>query len=567
MCPSKREGRPGRSVTVTLVCAGLLGVLSVGRSPTLGAELPYVDDIQQERSSDGPARLVMRPSAKLDLVMIVAALADQQRAFMRSLHDEMLGAYWVNNTRQFALEAAPRHLKTLRAQGLWGDRLLELAMHLSEPPALERVVPWSDGLLAVAGGGEDETAPAQLDRFVDELRDFAEKSRFMERYTRKADEYQAMQTTLETTFKGTRPLEQNTGFWGVDAPGDFYLLPSPVMLGGSLASVAVGSRTHQFMAFGPARPEDLENTGFLHHVVYHELSHPLVDPVLAAHRDDLDGSKQLWFAVSSRLSRGQNVLNWTDCVGEHLLRAYNVRLLRDQSAVQAELAIDSEVAAGFLYMRQFLALLDDYAADRKRWPDLAAFMPEMSTRLDATASSDAAIDPATRPPAFSLNNPGFEATGDGWLVSGWELARAGSVPTVTDAGFPQVTRDGNNAHGGEASLRVDVTDATRDLIAVEQGPLAVRPGGTVRVSGWLKTDEVARHTGQQRVCGFYVLFMNGDGDVISRGETDSAVGTIDWTALSGEFVAPAGTVGARFGILLGMSGTAWFDDLNFERLD
>jgi hypothetical protein len=114
---------------------------------------------------------------------------------------------------------------------------------------------------------------------------------------------------------------------------------------------------------------------------------------------------------------------------------------------------------------------------------------------------------------------------------------------------------------------VEVSPDTTGLVAVEQGPLAVRAGGTIRISTWLKTRDVERQGLQQKVCGLYVLFQDRSGEVLSRGETDSAVGTLDWTELSGEFVAPPGTTRLTVGILLGMSGTAWFDDLKLTRVD
>jgi len=95
----------------------------------------------------------------------------------------------------------------------------------------------------------------------------------------------------------------------------------------------------------------------------------------------------------------------------------------------------------------------------------------------------------------------------------------------------------------------------------------VRTGGTVRVAAWVKTEDVNREGMQQKVCGIYVLFFNKAGEIISRGESDSAVGTLDWTRLTAEFVAPPNAVRAGLGILLGMSGTAWFDDMEFERVD
>ena len=562
--PTWRVHRHGMRVLAWLAMAGLAATVPAAAAP---GEFPYVEALKGGKESKSPPRLVLRSSPKLDLVMIVASIADQQRLFRRALSDNPLGTYWVNNTRQFSFEEAPKHLRELRAQGLWGERLLELAMHLSEPPALERVVPWSENLLSAAGGSADETPAERLDRFVEELRLFAAKCRFVDRLAEKQELYRALEEVLTRSFAGQDPLAVNAAFWGVKPRGDFHLIPSPMMTGGYLTSVTAGGRTHQFLAFGPARQQELANQFFLHHLVYHELGHPLVDPILAEHGDELDASKQLWFAVSSQLSGKQSVLTWNDCVGEHLLRAYTIRLLRETDPVLAELSVDNEEANGFLYTRRFLALLDAYAAGRDRWNGLAGFIPEMSSRLAALAENYADLDPRTRPPDFAVVNAGFEGQGDGWLLKGWELIRAGSVAGNPDPRLAEVARDPAAAHAGRASVRITVRDDTRDLVAVEQGPLAVRAGGNVRISGWVKTDNVVRKGTQQRVCGLYVLFMDRQGTVLSRGETDSAIGTLDWTALSGEFIAPPGTAHARMGILLGMSGTAWFDDLDFERLD
>ena len=98
-----------------------------------------------------------------------------------------------------------------------------------------------------------------------------------------------------------------------------------------------------------------------------------------AFASEIDASKSLWFAVSSELSGNQNILTWTDCVGEHLLRAYNIRRLREEDPVLAELSITSEQSSGYLYARQFLGLLDTYSRGRKQWAGLSAFLPEMTT--------------------------------------------------------------------------------------------------------------------------------------------------------------------------------------------
>jgi hypothetical protein len=214
-------------------------------------------------------------------------------------------------------------------------------------------------------------------------------------------------------------------------------------------------------------------------------------------------------------------------------------------------------------VRGFAEWLEDYAADRGSWPTLSAFLPELARRLKVEAAHPASFDSGEGIPAFDLRNAGFEATHRTSVFDAWELLSGGSIPMEGPREMGRVARDTEVKHGGGASLRLANDARTTDLIAVEQGPMAARPGATMRVSGWVKTKDVAREGAQQKVCGLYVVFLDKDGKILSRGETDSAVGTVDWTRLSGEFTVPSGTIRSYVGVLNGMSGTAWFDDVSY----
>ncbi|TDI34018.1 MAG: DUF4932 domain-containing protein [Acidobacteria bacterium] len=548
------------------MCIGVLTLLGAIAGP-LAAELPYITQARHGRDPGGEPRMIITASAQVELVTLVAARADYQRSVNPPQADNPLGTFWNQRSRPFGIHDAPRHLRELRNHGLWGDRLLEFALHLSSPPALERVIPWSSDLLDAARGESMEDPAGVLDQLRLEIKDFGEKVRFNDHFSAKEADYGAMVAGLESMLEGQDPMAQNAAFWGVKPGGDLYLIPSPLMAGGYLASIKVGSRTHQFLAFGPALAVRVVDANFLDHLLNHELSHLIVDPILRAHVDGLDASSALWRPLAQRLRSATHVVTWTDGIGEHLLRAYNIYLVQQEDPVQADLYVSTEEAGGYIYTRPFLGILSEYAGDRERWPSLEAYMPTLVERLAAMAEKVRDLDPSTRVPDFQLSNAGFEEGGGAWIARDWMLVRAGDLPGKAAGSFTEVRRDTQVAHEGTASLRLRIGPDTTGLVAVEQGPLAVRSGGTVRASAWVKTEEVQREGIQQKVCGLYVIFFNRSGEVISRGESDSAVGTLDWTLLSAEFVAPADTVRAGFGILLGMSGTAWFDDVDFERVD
>ena len=544
----------------------LLLALLAGGAAARGAELPYVEALRGGQASTRAPRLLIQASAKLELVTLVAARADYERTVNRPVPGNDLGGFWSANTRQFGYDEAPKHLRELQARGLWGDRLLEFALHLSDPPALERIVPWSEGLLTLLGP-DRQAAARDLEQLRQEIRSFGEKIRFMEHWASHHAEYSQLESSLRPLLGSADPVGENAAFWGSKPSGDFHLLPSAVVNGGYLASLQVGGHRHEFLAFGPVLPAGTTETGLLQHLVRHELSHPFVDPVLKSQEAGLATSRTLHTYLLGNPGVRRLPATWSEAVGEHLLRAYNVRVTRAVDPVHAELYVSSEQMNGFLYLRPFLAMLDDYAGQRAKWPDLAAFMPEVIRRLNALSVHPADMDPSRRAPEFELSNPGFEQGSPSWLVRDWTLFPGGSIGTTTPAVQARVTRDTRVVHGGTAALRIAVDGRTTDLVALEQGPLAVRAGGSVRLSGWVKTEGVVREGLQQKVCGLYVIFIDDSGNVLSRGETDSVVGTTDWTRLSGEFVAPTGTKRAFAGVLHGMTGTAWFDDLLYERLD
>jgi hypothetical protein len=250
-----------------------------------------------------------------------------------------------------------------------------------------------------------------------------------------------------------------------------------------------------------------------------------------------------------------------------LLRAYNIHLLRKRDPVLAELSVRSEQEIGYIYIRPFMEILEEYAGKRSSYPTFKDFIPTLAEHLHELTGRAQELNPITRAPDYDIAISVFEETGPAWLAKSWELVKAGDLPGTDGGILAKISRDTRVAHDGGASLRVEVSPDTTGLVAVEQGPLAVRAGGTIRISTWLKTRDVERQGLQQKVCGLYVLFQDRSGEVLSRGETDSAVGTLDWTELSGEFVAPPGTTRLTVGILLGMSGTAWFDDLKLTRVD
>jgi len=156
------------------------------------------------------------------------------------------------------------------------------------------------------------------------------------------------------------------------------------------------------------------------------------------------------------------------------------------------------------------------------------------------------------PSTGSLNllvNPGFES---GDFAPGWEYY--GDAPGASSS------VDSTLAHSGRYSARV-VFDGTADVnyCHVTQR-VAVTPGATYRLSGFIKTADLTTDSGallEVQDARSWTFFAKG---------TQMITGTQDWTYVERTFTVPSDTIEVRVFLRRiawagPISGTMWFDDI------
>ena len=147
----------------------------------------------------------------------------------------------------------------------------------------------------------------------------------------------------------------------------------------------------------------------------------------------------------------------------------------------------------------------------------------------------------------SFEQPGVKAT----LPAGWH----------GDAAV--FGRDTNVARTGTASLRFTNDDPSRYRLASQQVPL--EPGRTYRYSGWVKTKEIA---GSDSGATFCIEWSDNSGKWLGGSYATGISGTNDWTRITGVASVPdeAGRCAFSCYVRRGMTGTAWFDDVEIVRV-
>ncbi len=162
-------------------------------------------------------------------------------------------------------------------------------------------------------------------------------------------------------------------------------------------------------------------------------------------------------------------------------------------------------------------------------------------------------------PAIPLNLDMEQVSAHAPLPTGWIPSFLRRAPAPFTKGY-QVAIDSVVRHGGRYALRIQATGQPRTLgeygIAGFGLPTAFR-GKTIKLTGFLKTDQVQRGT-----AGLWMRVDGSDGPLaFDRMERQPLAGTTDWQEFSITLPLEDDTRAVYFGGLLFDKGTLWLDDL------
>jgi hypothetical protein len=131
-------------------------------------------------------------------------------------------------------------------------------------------------------------------------------------------------------------------------------------------------------------------------------------------------------------------------------------------------------------------------------------------------------------------------------------------------GDPQVYRlDRQVARSGQASLKYVNDDPQRYVLATQKVPL--EPGRKYRFGVWVKTEGI---TGEEAGATICMEWQGTDGKWMGGSYPSGVKGTRDWTRVEGVTRVPkeAASSTVLCYVRKGMTGTAWFDDVEVVRV-
>jgi hypothetical protein len=161
-----------------------------------------------------------------------------------------------------------------------------------------------------------------------------------------------------------------------------------------------------------------------------------------------------------------------------------------------------------------------------------------------------------------LQNSSFEKVGQDGIPEGWQISLFKGLQGEEEA---QYAVDNTVAQDGSNSFSFTGDYVTRRWYTLSQ-EIEVKDVKRVRLSGWMKLDQVELHPSQYAQCNLFLTYFDENHtrfQEMRRGDkrTRPRQGTRLWYEESVEFRVPEGTRYIEVGCILGMEGKVWFDNL------
>jgi hypothetical protein len=376
-------------------------------------------DVQQHDIGAAQQPSVMKPlSARVDprmeLLAILFRLAgNPEYAQVRvPAYDAAIEAHFRPHAEHPAVLLA-RQLRTSR--GVSFDAVMSMAIHVTDVATLELRAPLDAPGLSLEGRWPRERVP----EFLAALRAFVRDADVAGFMTAQAPFFAGIERQLQETLDVHGDVTWFERFFGEAPGGGFDVVLSPAAGSGNYGPrfVAPDGQETVYAIIGVWQTDDAGNPRIDRRVVptlVHEFSHSFVNHNVELHRADLEHSGASIYSLVERPMRAQAYGGWKTMLDEAMVRAATARyILADEGADAARRSVVLDQARGFIALDELFELLDEYEADRTRYPTLRAFMPRFVAWVDDLAPRAGAVHDAflASRPRVTATSPADGATG------------------------------------------------------------------------------------------------------------------------------------------------------------
>lgn len=327
-----------------------------------------------QSSDDSNLKVTIDP--RIELLAAVQSLSDygEKLSLLTSL-DFDYKKDLHQTFKPFADHEAVRLFQEMSHGGFSFDAPPTVMLHLGSPPELAVEYPFTDYLARRAGGEK------KLMRFIDQLRDFAEKSDFMDFFKEHEEFYRETVLSVNNNFKDIDFVGVLEGYYG-QKQHSYNIILAPIFQGNYGPRIVRKDGTLDI--FNIVSPRQIK-AGLLYfgskanfeHLAWHEFSHSFVNPLGEHHRKELEKYASLLEPIRSKMTASAYG-NWITTVNEHVVRAVTTRLnYLYKGEEDGDRALLGEKMYGFAYVEDLCKKLEHYEENRDKYPNFTSFYPQL----------------------------------------------------------------------------------------------------------------------------------------------------------------------------------------------
>ncbi|HEY6971214.1 MAG TPA: DUF4932 domain-containing protein [Candidatus Angelobacter sp.] len=343
-----------RLILIGIVVAAVTSTLA-GQTPDL-AIAPHVDQ-------------------RVELLSIIFRLAGNPEYNMSPLkgYTSDIDTYFALY-RNHAAIAMAKKLANTRSVGF--DAVMTMAIHLSPPPALTPLVPFTDKVPEPRWGIENGL------EFVRLVQQFYHDTHFEKFFAAHASMYQTAESQFAAVLRGL-DLGWYKNFYGELPKGHFNVVLGINNGDGNYGLKVIFPDGHEelFAILGAGDADSSGNPTYSSNqlpTLIHEFNHSFMNPFVDEHLSELSAAREIYEPVADKMKAmayGQPDV----VIKESLVRAAVILYLESQGKSKRDILVATrqEQARGFVWMSDLCALMRQYESHRDRYSTFSTFMPEI----------------------------------------------------------------------------------------------------------------------------------------------------------------------------------------------
>jgi hypothetical protein len=261
-----------------------------------------------------------------------------------------------------------------------GDAPMALAVYIGPPPPLEPEINWS----ALPKDFDPRWDSTLISKYLKHAREFAVESEFMKFHMNQNAFHNEAIENLQGMLIKENIVEWFSTFFGY-YPDHFKI--NIALLNGSCNygyKIELPDGKNQSVCLLGARdPKGIQGTPTYNKkwflpVIVHEFCHSYINPLMIDKPEEFKtiGDAVLKSQAEAMRKNGYDV--WNVVLNEYLVRACTIMFLKEHEGnKEVERNLKTDKMSGFVEIEGLVQLLEEYENNRKEYPDIASFLPEV----------------------------------------------------------------------------------------------------------------------------------------------------------------------------------------------